>query len=238
MEDYCISYNISYKRNEDLNALIAKIAEFISSQGINENLENLIRKNAIEKENLASQNFYIKVCNELVIAKNWFQAVYNVIDEEYKEFKDTLNEFKMSCFSTSPFLNRMWSSSYGNYSKGFCIEYTIDIENYSNFMLTYLNFFPVIYSNIRNDSSKFYTSNNTDLNIDKLWQFYFNGLLRKSLDWSNQSEWRLILLNKMIEKDYNGHNPVPFFKISKVYLGNKMSHRNRKKIIEICKKII
>ena len=66
---------------------------------------------------------------------------------------------------------------------------------------------------------------------DDLWQMYFNGLLRKSKHWEDQKEWRLIL-----HKGFITQNPLPFFKIKKVYLGNKMPNKERLKIIKHCKK--
>ena len=54
----------------------------------------------------------------------------------------------------------------------------------------------------------------------------------KSLDWKYQNEWRLISCDSMLsDENYN----CKFFKIQKVFLENKMDHRSRLKIIEICK---
>lgn len=236
LKEYCVSFNIPFEDGDDLALLASKIAKFIYANGISKDLEKLIHAKAEEKEKLASENFYIRVCNEVVKTKDWDNSIYNVIQEEFEIFRTSLRKFKMSCFSTSPKLNRMWSSSYGNYNKGFCIEYTIEIEKILENVKKYLNFFPVIYSNVRNDCSKFYTGNNEDLDEERLWQYYFNGLLRKNEDWKDQSEWRVIFLDKQIEYDYKGKNPIPFFKISKVFLGNKMSKRNRDKVISICEK--
>ena len=65
-----------------------------------------------------------------------------------------------------------------------------------------------------------------------LWNIYFHGALRKSIDWAYQNEWRLLLPLRRngTAADYN----VPFFPITKVYLGNRMSQESRKEIIEIC----
>ena len=69
----------------------------------------------------------------------------------------------------------------------------------------------------------------TDAN---LWDFYKYCLLTKSLDWKYQQEWHLISLDKMLtDENYN----CKFFKIKKVYLGNKMSAKDRLEIIDICK---
>ena len=123
----------------------------------------------------------------------------------------------------------MWSD-YGNKNKGFCIEYEIDLNDKQLFNNIYLNLFPVIYSQRRNDSKALCIIDDEEFDLNTLWQLYFNGLLRKSLYWIDQCEWRLILLDKMIH-----NNPIKFYKISKVYLGNKMNNEDKKIIKEICK---
>ena len=57
-------------------------------------------------------------------------------------------------------------------------------------------------------------------------------LLRKSIDWAFQDEWRLLLpmKNNLESKDYC----VPFFPITKVFLGSRMPQVARKEIIQIC----
>jgi len=74
-----------------------------------------------------------------------------------------------------------------------------------------------------------------DKNITKevLWDIYFHGALRKSVDWAFQNEWRLLLpLRSKNAIDYN----VKFFPITKVYLGSRMVAEEREKIIDICNK--
>ena len=67
--------------------------------------------------------------------------------------------------------------------------------------------------------------------MEMLWDIYSHGVLRKSIDWAFQNEWRLLL--PMRSKDIAGYY-VRFFPITKVYLGNRMSAAQRKEIIEIC----
>ena len=162
--------------------------------------------------------------------KQWNDAIVNAIRKEYDDFIQCLSKFKISCFSTSPYLNRMWSSAYGNNNQGFCIEYEIDVTTEEGRNL-YNNIYPVIYSQHRNDLLQL--SEHCDLSPTKedLWQMFFNGLLRKSLHWQDQQEWRLILADGFIDK-----NPKPFFKIKRIYLGNKMPHKERIKIVNYCRK--
>lgn len=67
---------------------------------------------------------------------------------------------------------------------------------------------------------------------EMLWDIYFHGALRKSVDWAFQNGWRLLLPmeRNRTTKDYC----VPFFPITKVFLGNRMPQAARKEIIEIC----
>ena len=74
---------------------------------------------------------------------------------------------------------------------------------------------------------------------DKNWNeaslrdVYINGVLRKSIDWAYQNEWRLVLPPQKTSQ--RGFTKL-FFPISKVYLGNRMSSDRRKTIIDTCKK--
>ena len=116
----------------------------------------------------------------------------------------------------------MWAT---NDSKGFCVEYEIDYKSE-----LYMNLFPVIYSQKRNDFLPLSLNSDKKTSIFDLWQIYFNGLLRKSLHWADQNEWRLI----QYESDKKAKN-IPFFKAKKIYLGNKMKTEERRTIIAICK---
>ncbi len=235
LRDYCNYFKIPIS-DETTQELANKLSDFISLFDQNIDVKSLIRTDATEVERLFSEVFFKNVHVEYNKKGDWNQAIFNVIHKDYQRFREILKPFKISCFSSSPYLNRMWSSSYGNNNEGFCIEYTIDINSQNEYQKSYLNLFPVIYSTARLESYKLYPCYKIDFESNNFWQLFFNGLLRKSADWVDQMEWRLILHNKAIEENYNGTNPIPFFKISKVFLGNRMSKRNREKIISICKK--
>ena len=134
--------------------------------------------------------FALNLKNNLV--ENWDKdsalqfAILYALDKEVEFIRKGLSKkFRVSCFSTSPFMNRMWAAQYANNHKGFCIEY--EIPEYSQvYVNIFHNLFPVIYSDVR------------------------VGIL----------------------DDYN----CEFFKISKVYLGNRMTKEDRKQIIDICKR--
>ena len=92
---------------------------------------------------------------------------------------------------------------------------------------------PVIYSNERvsilEQCVRFLQP--PGLTGDILWDIFKYGLLMKSMAWKYQNEWRLISCDNLLANDYN----CAFFKIKKVYLGNKMDVQERLKVIEICK---
>ena len=138
--------------------------------------------------------------------------------------------FSTSCFTTNPFSQLMWGGTYGNSHKGFCLEYTIDtnLEEYKNI---YLNLFPMIYCKTRPDiSESLIKYMDGDLDSDYLWDIYSNGVLRKSIDWAYQNEWRLLRLSSRF-----GKSSIKFYPITGVYLGNRMNYADRIKIIELCK---
>ena len=67
--------------------------------------------------------------------------------------------------------------------------------------------------------------------METLKNIYIHGALRKSIDWAFQDEWRLLLIDGMPGMK---ESKVQFFPISKVYLGYRMTDRERAKIIKIC----
>lgn len=226
---YCGYFNVDVK-SEDINdivyALALKLFEFETEERCINELSSI--KDEVQKLHIKVfvKEIFIKVSSN----EQWMSAIFKTIHEEYEEFKKVLSKFKISCFSTSPYLNRMWSSAYADNNKGFCLEYEIDLSMKGGIEL-YNNIFPVIYSQARNDFLPL--SKNCDQTLTKadLWQMYFNGLLRKSTYWKDQCEWRLILYDGLISQ-----NPIPFFKIKKVYLGSKMPLKERKKIVNYCRK--
>ena len=134
--------------------------------------------------------------------------------------------FGSTCFTTNPYSQLMWST-YADYHKGFCVEYDIN-QSHIRYKHLYENLFPVIYSKVRSTLPyKILEDNYFVLTEEYLWHIYACGALRKSIDWVWQDEWRLLLA---LQKEVN----IDFFPISKVFLGNKMSTVNKKKIIDIC----
>ncbi len=222
IKKYCQYFNVEYD-NIAIEDLPYKIALKLYEYGTALNAIDHIDKSLDEIQKLNLKHFIYTAFIAGQKSSEWVGAIVEHIKEEYREFQELIKHFKIACFTTSPYLNRMWANSC---NKGFCIEYEIDCNSE-----LYTNLFPVIYSQKRNDFTLLSEHCDQKPSMDDLWQIYFNGLLRKSLHWVDQQEWRLI----QYESDKMAKS-IPFFKIKKVYLGNKMSAAERLNIIDICKK--
>lgn len=218
-----ISYNLSMK-----------IYNHISAGNLLESIYEPDKDN--ELVNLHQQRFFntlkIELMSPDVNEESYFKAFNKVIKCEYQDIQQTANSFRISCFTQTPFSMLMWAH-YAKYHQGFCIEY--EVPTYPDeFMDIFHSLFPVIYTDTR--------TNLTDISLnwkstgvrskESLWDFYKYGLLIKSLEWKYQQEWRLVSYDNSLSADSNNCN---FFKIKKVYLGNKMSKDDRLQIIKICK---
>lgn len=96
----------------------------------------------------------------------------------------------------------------------------------------YNNLFPVVYCKIRPNITKELVGwQDRDMTKEYVWYIYYYGVLRKSIDWAFQNEWRLLL--PLSEKHGDNCN-VEFFPITRVYLGNRMQKEKRKEIIDFC----
>ena len=186
-----------------------------------------------ELEALSNQLFRRRVLVEVQKTNDFGVSVSNAIRNEYVEYCNYLKTiFRTTCFATTPYSQLMWGGSYGDCHKGFCVEYTV-LPNESRYAEIYANLFPMIYCKVRPDmTERLVAAKDKMITEETLWDLYFHGALRKSIDWAFQNEWRLLLpLRKNSSEDYN----VPFFPITKVYLGNRMQPQQRKEIIGICK---
>lgn len=233
--EYCKRCGLNVNKNQPLedigNVLTKALYDYYLA---NNSLDNVfIEKPSSKIENLANQLFLKYVIIELDKTRDFGNAVANAIQSEYSNYISSLkNTFRISCFATTQYSQLMWGGSYANCHKGFCIEYTVLPES-KEYKDIYFNLFPMIYSKIRTDmTAKLVSFKDENITEDVLWDIYFSGALRKSIDWAFQNEWRLLLPLHGDDSNYN----VKFFPITKVYLGNRMEPENRKKIIEICNK--
>ena len=220
---------------EDISrALAYRIYDHLCNK---KNIESLFNNNgANELTNTHLAFFRLILTKELVLPNadgdSYYKAFNHIIDTEYKELQETANRFRIACFGETPFSMLMWAH-YANKHQGFCIEYETPVLDEKNIEI-YSNLFPIIYTDSRNDlanvSLRWCATG--ELSNQDLWDFYKYGLLCKSIDWKYQQEWRLISYDNLLTDEYSN---CTFFKIKKVYLGNRMGKEDRKEIISICK---
>ncbi len=185
-----------------------------------------------ELEHISNQCFCLKIQTELLKGLDWGNALKTVILSEYEDFATQLKTtFRTACFTTTPYSQLMWGGAYANCHKGFCLEYTVLPED-NAFHDVFANLFPMVYCRARpNITERIVAYKDTPPTDDILWDIYFHGALRKSIDWTYQNEWRLLLpLGRAEGTNYN----IQFFPITKVFLGNRMLPEERKTIIDIC----
>lgn len=185
-----------------------------------------------EIEELSNQCFCMRLKNEYLKGLDWGAALAKVIRIEYEDYTSYLKTtFRTACFTTTPYSQLMWGGSYADCHRGFCIEYTVLPEDIT-YQEIYQNLFPIVYCKARpNITERIVAYKDKPPTEENLWDIYFHGALRKSIDWAYQNEWRLLLpIGRAKETNYN----VAFFPITKVFLGNRMTYENRKSIIEIC----
>lgn len=233
--EYCRRCNLSTEGlktvDEIGNLFIKYLLDSFNEYG---NFENIFKKDITsELENLSNRCFINQLIIELQSNNDLGQVIPKILQDEFKNKTQSIKKtFRTSCFATSPYSQLMWGGAYADFHKGFCLEYTV-LPNDEAYKNIFNNLFPVIYSKIRaNLTSLIAIQEDTEITYEYVWNLYFNGALRKSIDWAYQNEWRLLLpIKSNNPEDLN----VKFFPITKVYLGNRMNSIERKKIIEICK---
>ncbi len=233
--EYCnrcgISINSELSTNEVGNQFLGAIVKSLNEH---QNYENIFTvKPQTEIEKLENEIFCKSLNLEMQKTLDLGQAVSRIISKEYSDLlKNLKSTFRVSCFATDPFSQLMWGGSYADEHRGFCLEYTV-LPNNKEYTDIFYNLFPMIYCKSRKDiSEKIALMKGKETSEELLWNIYFYGALRKSIDWAFQNEWRLLLPLKSKNKiDYN----VKFFPITKVFLGNRMSADKRKELIDICK---
>jgi len=214
------------------NALLETLCQsFSSTNGFDAAFK---KQPTSEIEKLSNENFGLRLSLELNKNVGLCDALSKIIREDFEKYSSKLkNAFRTSCFATTPYSQLMWGGSYADCHKGFCAEYSI-LPNDETYHDIFYNLFPMIYCKVRpNMTQCLVEMQDTEITEEGLWDIYFHGALRKSIDWAFQNEWRLLLPMKC--EDISNYN-VKFFPITKIYLGNRMSIENRREIIDICKK--
>lgn len=233
--EYCIRCEIDVKETmetpELADILMQAIAHMLSST---DNINSLFKSiPATENEDLSNQCFLLEIKDQLYKGKDLGESLRNAIISDFNRYSQHLQGlFRATCFTTTPYSQLMWGSSYADCHRGFCVEYTV-FPNDLQYQKLFLNLFPMIYCKVRpNMTERLVKFQDKEPTMELLWDIYFHGALRKSIDWAFQNEWRLLLPmeRNRAEKDYC----VSFFPITKVFLGNRMPHDARKEVIDIC----
>lgn len=232
--EYCnrcqIEIKETFSTQELGNALVQAIVTKLNSTGDIHSIFTKEPDSDIEK--LSNENFALRLALELNDQIDLGQAVAKIIYSDFEKYCDKLkNIFRTSCFTTTPYSQLMWGGAYADCHRGFCIEYTV-LLNDKKYQDVYQNLYPMIYCKTRpNMTERIVKLQDKEITEEGLWDIYSHGALRKSIDWVFQNEWRLLLPMRCENiSDYN----LMFFPITKVFLGNRMSSEKRKEIIEIC----
>lgn len=234
LEEYCKRCGISTEKTDKVQDIVNRLAKklFSVSQETGDFSKAIVLKPDTELKSKSNESFILKVKLEICKGNDLIKALSNVILSDYSEYIKSIKEtFRVSSFTTSPYSQLMWGGLYSDCHRGFCVEYTIlsDEEKYKE---QYCNLFPVVYCKKGSEKSDILVKMQDEEPTDEyVWDLYFHGALRKSIDWAFQNEWRLLLPKGMEKK--NGYN-MPFFPITKVYLGNRMCAEKRHEIIELC----
>lgn len=184
-------------------------------------------------EKLSNEYFLLRLKIALAKHIDLDEAIIHIITEDFNQYSVNLKTiFRTTCFATTPYSQLMWGGTYADCHKGFCAEYTI-LPNNPQYQHLFHNLFPMIYCKIRsNITERLVQFEDKEPTEESLWDIYFHGVLRKSIDWAFQNEWRLLLpLGPNRQKQ---EYCIPFFPITKIFLGNQMLPDAQKEIIEIC----
>lgn len=228
--EYCRRCGLDIDANQSTqdigDVLVKALQEHYIANG---NLETVFTKKPdSEFEELSNKLFALKIVKELYKSADFGKATASALQAEYRDYILKLKKtFRTTCFATTPYSQLMWGGAYANCHKGFCIEYTV-LPKDEDYKEIFYNLFPMIYCKIRPDmTSRLVMAKDKELTKETLWDIYSHGALRKSLDWAFQNECRLLLYPHSTNiADYN----VKFFPITKVFLGNRMQPKNRKKL--------
>jgi hypothetical protein len=138
------------------------------------------------------------------------------------------DSLKVCSFSETQYSIIMWSH-YADQHRGFCIEYETESLLPEHLFLRML--YPVVYSKKLFDGTKYYRAaleNMQEFNI----LFPTLAALHKSPEWKYEKEWRLVIPANMIKAASPWHVPTP----KRLYLGSRMTDRNKQQLLRICKK--
>lgn len=222
---------------------------------INELIEMILQDSSIEKSMSAEEyEAIINSNNPKEKLEKWVYAGDKISDMNFKEFSSKLNEslvkttnpilsylldelksktFVLS-FAQENDLNSMWGH-YANSNKGICIEYDfcdynfIDMQNFCH-KTKYLEI----------EDFRKHTQDLHNIPDTPYFNFFVEPFLRKTFDWKYEKEWRVILpvfsFKLNLSKKINGKQFLKLPKPKAIYLGVSIEEKDKKTIIDICKK--
>lgn len=202
-DPYDSAFNIDIERFKEKNA------EILEKKIKEEIVNHLLRQRGINPNIVNNKEI---MYDDINIDKNMINTLLDNNSEVfYNAYFKKIIQFRVSCFSKTPYSILMWSH-YANDHKGFCISYnTSKIKEKIKKEL-----YPVFYQDILIPLIK--TEKN--LNTGKI-----NSLL-KYKDWKYEKEWRLILNEEFVS-----------LKPSKIYLGVKFNENNLDYFKDIASKL-
>ena len=230
LKEFCSRAGIENASKYDKNELILKLIEKLYyAQKETDDIINAFDFNDVIAQNTTNKMFCVDFKNRLFSGIEAPDAIQGALEKEYDFYINNCKTmFAVSSFTVNPDSQLMWAH-YANNHKGICLEYEID--NINDIMC---HLFPVIYSRAKKDiSEKLIQFIDSDIDDETLWKIYFNGPLRKNIEWMYENEWRLIYPKN---KDNPDGYSRKFGRISKVYLGYRMEEDARNYYIEECNK--
>lgn len=199
-------------------------------KNINKAMFNSIREN-LPHESFTLRQFLryeLKSKKDFKKFKKFLQEIMGTkLFEMYRNFEIlTQKTSRVSCFSEEFDSNLMWSH-YANKHSGFVLEYNfkeLGLNDIRNRMI-----YPVIYQEKFFDLTEFLKEENGK-NFNNL---YLNlPALIKSIDWSYEKEWRLIIGSEFLEDGLLYNVPIP----KAIYLGVRINLQHKKRLIDIARR--
>ena len=172
--------------------------------------------------------------SDIKFSKNMSRKKLIKFTEEFcnEHLKKKSNELEMGikkhalriCCFTTRFDNMSMWYHYAKEHQGICIEYDTTNAHYLFRRLL----FPVMYGNYRFDANEYVKNFHTG--IGRIIEVPLHASLCKSNDWAYEDEWRFVLTGGLGEQP-----PFMPIKINAVYLGRKISEKNKQKVLSACK---
>lgn len=232
---YCRRCAIPVREDMDIETLSILLSKnFKDHYDKSGNMDDLFTPPLSVVQRNSDIEFLLKLRINLDKVRNWRDAILMAVENQYDLCLDFIGkQFKIACFSSTPFSTLMWGGSYGDCHRGFCVEYSLNTKlkcnggfNLSDYIM------PLIYCTTRPNIAKILAENEDQTpNEQWLWNIMLHGILRKDINWSFQDEWRFWAINGAVNKVEDN---VEFYPITKVYLGNRMEDKKIREIVEIC----